>query len=244
MAKLKENLQQLEQEYSFITKSSKNKNKIHIASNQAKLKGYQDTVKQLEQRLDQITKEKEELITKNYHLVKNIEQYKNMISTTREEIVTRCIIRAEFIAENEQAEEELDILREMVVENFNSQELQDYFEGSKNLKQEQENSKTMIKEIDYKIQKLRKDKQEHEKNVNKITHEVEKFYASFINKEEEEEIENFEHLIKETCENLNLEYMENIILSLNALDSFDIDEEILKFQLLKVEKEEKCLKDA
>ena len=240
---LKESMQRLEQDYSIVTKSSKNKQKIQNVSKQAKLKGYQYNVHSLEHRLEKISEEKNNLLNKSENLSKVIEQTKNSIAMTKEELSQRYVIRAELIAENEQTEEMLEILKETVLENFDNKELQDYFEGCKKIKSDQEVIIGKIKKIQNKIDVLRQEKQDFEKFLQGNQTEIDKFYNEIICKSEEKEIENLEQLIKETCENLNLEYLEHIILSLNASENFDVDEEVLKIQLLKVQREETSLKE-
>ena len=240
---LKENMQRLEQDYSIITKSSKNKQKIKNVSKQAKLKGYQDNVNSLEHRLEKISEEKNNLLKKSENLSKIIEQTKNSIAMTKEELSQRSLIRVELIAENEQTEEMLEVLKETALEHFENQELQDYFEGCKKIKSDQEVIIGKIKQIQNKIDGLRQEKLDFEKFLQSNQAEIDKFYNEIICKSEEKEIENLEQLIKETCENLNLEYLENIILSLNAAENFDLDEEVLKIQLLKVQREEASLKE-
>lgn len=243
MEKLKESLHKLEQDYSVKSISSKNRYKMQNASNQAKLKTYQDTVADLERRLDQISEDKTSLTRKHESLAKMIDQHRNMISMTREELILRYYLRGESIAENEQAEESLESLREIALESFNSRELKDYFEGCKRIKAEQEEIIVKIRETQGKMDKIKKDSSETEKLLKDNEKNLENFYREILSEKDEQEIENLEHLIKETCENIGLEHLETVILSLNAFENFDIDEEILKIQLQKVESEEYSIKD-
>lgn len=241
---LKETLQKLEQEYSILTKSYKSKNKIQTESNLVRIKSYQQTVSDLEHRLDAISSEKEELNTKSYKLNLLIDQLKHILGMTREEIDQRYLIRAELIAENEQAEDTLDVLKDSTLENFNTQELKDYFEGCNRIKAEQEYFIKKIKLTSENIEKTFRNREENQKVLENIEKDLQKLYSEVDKACEQQEIENLENLIKETCENFGLIGLENLILYLNSLEHFDIDEEILKVQLLKVENEEKILSEA
>ena len=240
--RLKETLAALEQEYAILTKSIKNKTKIQIESKQARIKGYQETVKELETKLDFVIDQKNKLIPKTNDLGKKIDQFKNMISMAKEELLSRYSIRGELIAENEQAEEYFEVFKENLLENFNSQELKDYFEGCTRIKTEQEMIIGKIKDTQLKAERIKEEKNDLEKAFQENEKKIESFFL-FVNQNEEKEIEGLESLIKETCENLNLEYLENVILSVNSFEGFDLDEEILKIQLQKVESEEALFKE-
>jgi hypothetical protein len=240
---LKDKLAKLEQDYSVISKSCKNKIKFQNESAQAKLKSYQETVADLEKKLDQISAQKDELREKSEKNLKINENLKNRISMTKEELQQLYYMRAEFIAENEQAEEELEVLREELLESVESEELQDYFEGSKKIKAEQEATLVKIRETQVKLEETKKELENLEKNQKNIEENLEKIMNQLVPVKVELEITNLEKLLNETCENMGINTLEDVILALNSFENFDLDEEILKIQLQKVETEEALLKD-
>lgn len=240
---LKEKLSKLEQDYSVISKSSKSRHKFQNESAQAKLKSYQDTVADLESRLEEIVEQKEDLKEKSEHIVRVQEDMKNRVAMTKEEIQQLYYMRAEFIAENEQAEEHLEVLRESCMENFDSEELKDYFEGSKRIKAEQEETLNRIREAQEKLEILRKEMDVSEKTQKEGEEGLGKLMGELLPVKSELEIENLERLIQETCESMGINTLEDVVLALNAFENFDLDEEILKIQLLKVESEEKFIKE-
>ena len=240
---LKEKLSKLEQDYSVISKSTKNRHKFQNESAHAKLKSYQDTVADLEIRLEEIVQQKEELKEKSESIVRIQEDIKNRVAMTKEEIQQLYYMRAEFIAENEQAEEQLEVLRESCLENFDSEELKDYFEGSKRIKADQEETLNKIREAQEKLEILRKELDGSQKSQKEGEEGLDKLMANLLPAKSELEIDNIEKLIQETCESMGINTLEDVVLALNAFENFDLDEEILKIQLLKVESEEKLIKE-
>lgn len=240
---LKSTLSKLEQDYSVISKSSKSRHKFQNESAQAKLKSYQETVAQLEGRLEEITEKKSEIQRKAEKISLDIDQVKSRISLSKEELHQVYYMRGEFIAENEQAEEALEVIRETSLENFNNEELKDYFEGCKKIKLEQQDSLNRVKEVQNTLEELKKELEIAEKGKKSAELEIEKILTEILPAKFEQEIENLESLIRETCENVGINSLEDAILALNAYENFDLDEEILKIQLQNVENEEKLIKD-
>ena len=240
---LKSTLSILEQDYSVISKSSKNRHKFQNESAQAKLKSYQETVVDLEERLEEITEKKSEVQRKTEKINLDIEQTKSRGSMSKEELYQIYYMRGEYIAENEQAEEALEALREASLENFTNEELKDYFEGCKKIKSEQEETMSKVKEAQSVIERVRKEIEATEKSEKSCEEEIRKILNDILPRKSELEIQNLEGLIKETCENVGINTLEDVILAVNAFENFDLDEEVLKIQLQFVENEEKMIKD-
>jgi hypothetical protein len=75
-----------------------------------------------------------------------------------------------------------------------------------------------------------------------VIHDIENLLTNSTNSKLNSEILNFERVLEEKTIEHDLDTLENVILDLNALERFDIDEEILRLQLTEVVQQETKLR--
>lgn len=189
----------------------------------------------IEKEAERVNKEKIDLEIERERIDEDLVMNENLALMCKEDVIARYAKRSELVGLREELEfvlESIEIqypddlefcgdeeslqMNSTVRNKVNTKSLT----GTQNLENSIENNKILISALEKKYARVLKDIE------NLICHAA----GSKLN----QEIRNVERVIENKTLDFDLDTLENVILDLNALERFDIDEEILRLQLNEV----------
>ena len=226
------------EEYQSLSSSITKRQKLKEDLSLAKAKAYEDSLLPLEKEAESLCREKESLLNEQIRLQEEVVITENIYDMCKEDMLSRYTQRAEYIGQREEVEvllesfeikyaDDLEFLTEDDVKTNHLQNLK-INEQLQNLENAIVNNNLLIESLQKKYQK--------------IINELEGFLCLNNSIRSNSELKMMEQVIIEKSEEYDVDSLENVILDLNALENFDIDEEILKIQLEEVVKFENKLK--
>ena len=226
------------EEYQSLSSSITKRQKLKEDLSLAKAKAYEDSLLPLEKEAESLCREKESLLNEQIRLQEEVVITENIYNMCKEDMLSRYTQRAEYIGQREEVEvllesfeikyaDDLEFLTEDDVKTNHLQNLK-INEQLQNLENAIVNNNLLIESLQKKYQK--------------IINELEGFLCLNNSIRSNSELKMMEQVIIEKSEEYDVDSLENVILDLNALENFDIDEEILKIQLEEVVKFENKLK--
>ena len=143
--------------------------------------------------------------------------------------------RAENVAIREELEVNLEyFLREYADEIQYLKDEDEYFKNISNIVHLQHKYKGEEHRLEASLELNRISAEKLEDKLKFIEKELENILTNADDPKGNSELRKLESLISETCEENGVENFESVILDLNALERFEIDEEILKLQLTEI----------
>lgn len=109
------------------------------------------------------------------------------------------------------------------------------------IREKKETQIEKIKNVGLEITDLTHRYQQEYTRLQQLQNEIDRVFNSTPNKDTQAEIEKLETYIRIRCGDMATETLDDVILDLNADTGFDIDEEILTFQLQEIESREVLL---
>ncbi|CAG9330543.1 unnamed protein product [Blepharisma stoltei] len=237
---LKELIQKMQEEYHSSSTSNFKMKKLRESTNQAKQKAYLETMAPLESQLKHLDEEEKMTSDRIIAMNEEIKRLENMMEMSKEEYISRLTQRAECIAQREEAEEALETLKLEYAEEMgvNLEGIENCVTSSESLK-EKEYYESKIKEMDSKL-KILEIEIENTKRT-KVNCRRNLYEAMGLNNLEE--IENIEGVIDENCQDADISGLGEVILDVNSANSFEVDENIIKLQLIEIENKERVFKE-
>ena len=224
-------LNAMEEEYQSVSASYFHKQKFHENTHQAKLKAYQESLGTLEFQVQSISEQKQQLQRSKSHLEKELIRTQDCIAMLKEEINSRYTQRAEYIAQREEAEEAYERLKLNGLEEFSDE---DFEEGLGGFSKKDEETLKKIRNSEWKVYDIEDQIRQTKQKLQECTRKLSSF-------QEPEEIQRLENYLKQKCQELQVVDIDEVVLELNTLANFDVDEEILREQLKQVTKQEQLL---
>ena len=189
----------------------------------------------MEKEAERVNKEKIDLVIEREKIDEDLVMNDNLALMCKEDVIARYAKRSELVGLREELEFVLESIEIQYPDDLefcgDEESLQmnstvrskvstKSLTGTQNLENSIENNKILISALEKKYARVLKDIE------NLICHAA----GSKLN----QEIRNVERVIENKTTDFDLDTLENVILDLNALERFDIDEEILRLQLNEV----------
>lgn len=216
----------------FSTSIQKKPGKEEFMINKSRLQ--EERLSIIEKEAEKVKKEKIELEKEQVKLVEEINSQENLWRMCREEIISRIIKRNELIGTREEFDFILETLElqypdelEFSIDEISqtpvsacSQKPKASNLPSSSLENSIENNKILLNTL--------------EKKYNRVLTDIENLLTNSTNPKINKDLAIIEKNIDNKTLEFDLDSLENVILDLNALERFDIDEEILRLQLNEV----------
>lgn len=236
---LKNALQKCKDCYQIATAEALEKQRIKENSAFAKERVYSESLVPLECDAKELGVIREELSSREVELSEEIRKFENLKMMCREDMRGKEMEKVESVMVREEIEANLQFLMEEFSDEIEYLKNDDEFfkavsgvVGLQGKYTEEMCGLEASKDFNLvAVQKI----QEKIKSTGK---ELENILTNADNPQATSEINKLERMISQSCRDMNVEPLENVILELNALERFEIDEEILKLQLLEVKKVE------
>ena len=193
----------------------------------------------IEKEAEKVKKERIELEKEQVKLAEEINIQESLWSMCREDIITRIGKRNEFIGVREELEfllescelhfpEDLEFITDELTQHQPAPIVQKPKSHNPSLENSIENNKILLNTL--------------EKKYSRVLADIESLLTNSSNPKLNRDIQNLEKTLDNKTIEYDLDTLENVILDLNALERFDIDEEILRLQLNEVLGRENKLK--
>ena len=220
------------------------KQKLKEESSMAKAKAYEDSLIPLEQEAEKQSKDKENLLAEQIKLHEELIINENIYFMCKEEMLSRYTQRAEYIGQREEIEVDLECFEMQYADDLEylTEEDNCSYQNNSNIKLLKEKYEEKLDILTNSIENNSLLIETLERKYSKIISEIEDLISSASEYRNNAEICMMEKVIAEKSDEFDIDSLENVILDLNALEKFDIDEEILRLQLEEVLKNENKLK--
>jgi hypothetical protein len=250
-------LQQLYNEFQSISGSIYKKQKLKEEISLAKSKAYENSLIPLEKEAEKLLNDKESLMKEQYRMQEELLMYENIELMCREDMLSRYTQRAEYIGQREEVEVMLealhinhaDLLEYLTEEDINQPKpsyikytAQGLADSTPYIDNNHTQYKDQISVIEKSIENNAALITNLERKYDKIILEIDELLSDSSGTKSNSEILKIEKIINEKSLEFDIDTLENVILDLNALEGFDIDEEILRLQFEEVTKSENKLK--
>ena len=221
---------------SLISKKQKQKEDSSLA----KAKAYEESLLPLEKEAEKLSKERERLVQEQIRLQEDLRASENIYWLCKEDILSRYAQRTDYIGQREEIEVHLESLE------LDNPDLLEYVTEEDNNSTKTSNKLLSLKEkhkdelfgIENSIENNNMLIETLERKHSKILNEIEDLLSNGSDHRVNSDINKIERYISEKSADFDIDSLENVILDLNALERFDIDEEILRLQLEEVNKQE------
>jgi hypothetical protein len=229
-------LKKVFEEFKTYTETLSRRQKGKYNANLANKIAFEEALKPIELELNSVTFQHRSLLEHLNSLELEAERLENIAFMTKEDIFSACVARAELILEREGLEAEIEIMEFEYPDELEYDQKEDEFILSmlkvKNLKdpyiEQLKSLENSLKALEFNLPLARQ-------SLESINTE----YLSMCTASPGfEELRNVEEMIKDKCRTYNTDYIDSIIVDVNALEGFNIDEEILKIQLKHIDSHE------
>ena len=232
---LKNSLQKYNDELQIASTSIIEKKRIRENSTVAKARVYDESLVPLEIDERDLSIIKENLTKKIALLQEESKMLNNAIEMNQEDLENRYNSRSENIVYREAIEANLDFFIKEYSDEINFfKEESDYLKNLSNCVNLQHKYKEEVYRLEYGLDIHNFNIEKLENKLNIIQKEIEAIINNNNDIKTNSEINKLEFMISQICQENGIEKFENVVLELNALEKFDIDEEILKLQLAKI----------
>ena len=232
---LKNLLEKTKDNYQITAAELNEKQRIRENSTVAKARVYSESLIPLECDARDLALIKENLIKKQLFLQEESDRYENSALMCKEELSEKINQRAENIAIREELEVNLEyFLREYADEIQYLKDEDEYFKSISNIVQLQHKYKEEEQRLEASLGLNTISAEKLEDKLKNIEKELGSIVTNADDPKGNSELRKLENLISETCEESGIDTFESVILDLNALERFEIDEEILKLQLSEI----------
>lgn len=235
MDELKSNLQKYNDDFVIISTSLEEKKRMIENSAVAKAKVYNESLVPLENDSNMLEKLKKELEFKLLRLQDEESTIKNRLRMCKEEWDNRYRVKSEIIAMREEAEGKLEVFSKEFhdeIEFFKEED--EFFRKVFHLNTLQNKYKEEVCKLEASLNLSLIGSDRINSRLVQLNKEIQALILDSGEAKISAEIMKLEQSIKSKCESLGIETFENLILELNTLEGFDVDEEILKLQLQEI----------
>lgn len=235
-------LQKSYEEYQTLSTTVAKKQKIKEDSTMAKAKAYEESLQPLEKEAEKLCSEKEALSEEQTKLQEQLQIHENLYVMCKEDMLSRYTQRAEYIGQREELEAVLEAFEIVNVDELEFLVQEDFMQNHNSINTIKGKFKENLSVLDNAIENNRILIETLEKKYGKVVCDIEGLLTNAPGYRGSAEILMMEKVINEKTAEYDLDTLENVILDLNTLERFDIDEEILRLQLAEVIKAENKLK--
>jgi chromosome segregation ATPase len=157
----------------------------------------------------------------------------------REDIESHMMQRAELIAQREEVEEVYEEFKRQhgaeIAEYIAELEVKDQLSR---LKFKKDREISLVKQLDNRLTDLDKTRTEAETELHRSQASIDSFVTASPNKRTEQDIDKLEGFLRTKCAELDIEYFEEVLVETALREGLDIDEEILRRQIVEVDRRE------
>ena len=233
---IEEDLKKATEDFSVYTEKLSRNQKLKFNAILANQLSYEQTLSPVESELKMISFKHNNLLEKLAHLQSEVLRLENISEMTKEDIFSLSVTRSELIMQREDLETQIEIMEfEFCDELEYNQEEDEFILNMIRLKKIMDPICKQINGLEASLNAL-------DFNISNTKQKIvciNKEYANMCTASPGfEDIKNVEDMIKEKCKSFNTDFIEEIIVNVNAVEGFDIDEEILRIQFREIEKAE------
>lgn len=235
MDELKINLQKYNDDYVMVSTSLEEKKRMIENSSVAKAKVYNESLIPLENDSKMLEILKIDLETKLLKLQDEESTIKNRIKMCKEEWENKYTLKTELIGMREEVEGKLEVFSKEFhdeIEFFKDED--EFFRKVLHLNNLQNKYKEEVCKLEASLNLSLIGSDRINSRLTQLNKEIQALILDSGELKISAEIAKLEQSIKNKCESLGIESFENLILELNTLEGFDVDEEILKLQLQEI----------
>lgn len=202
---------------------------------------YENNLNPIENKLMQVVDKHSNLTETLKNLEQEQQRMENTLKMIVEDIISQSAAKAESIMERENMETQMELIEYEFAEELEYNEPEDDF-IIKMLKIKKLKDPVIAQCKDLK-NSLELIDQQIEKTKGKISNCSAELFRMCLASPGFEELKNVEELVKEKSKVFKTDSIEKVIVDVNSFEGFDIDEEILKMQLVVMEREESWLRE-
>lgn len=232
---LKTNLQKYNDDFVMISTSVEEKKRMIENSSVAKAKVYCESLIPLENDSKMLELLRKELETKLAKLEDSEVVIKNRVKMCREEWEAKYYMKVGMIGMREEAEGKLEIFCKEFhdeIEFFKDED--EFFRKVLHLNSLQNKYREEVTKLEANLGLSLIGADRIKARLEQLNKEIQGVILDSGEVKVSAEISKLEQTIRAKCESLGIDSFENLVLELNALEGFDIDEEILKIQLQEI----------